>query len=207
MSSQQAWQHCEVVTHCGFAHPWALALVSVTSRSTETFGARLEPSGLMPRTATPASPPSQGCLPPQPWALAPCRSVVQAWLRPIGGEAIPSRPLNFPLSPKLSFWVWLWTNMLDLVSLIVVVRTGARLQAVALCLIRQVVTRGLQLDGLWRETCGDCYIGASGDWRNAVMNICLSVRPSGCPGLICFLDNLGFLNSVVCNMLFLPEGW
>lgn len=41
---------------------------------------------------------------------------------------------------------------------------------------------------------------ATDAFSNTVMNICLSVCPSGCPGLICFLDILALLNSVVCNM-------
>ena len=72
-STQQAWQHWESITHYGPAHPWVLALISVTSRSTKTFPVHPEPSGLLPIPATPASPPSQGfrALPPQPRARSP----------------------------------------------------------------------------------------------------------------------------------------
>lgn len=86
-SSQRAWQHCESITHLGLAHPWVLALISVTSHSTKTFPAHPETSGLLLVAATPASPPSQGlcALPPQPRASAPGCSAVHAWVRPVGG--------------------------------------------------------------------------------------------------------------------------
>ncbi|KAI9527305.1 hypothetical protein NQZ68_032176 [Dissostichus eleginoides] len=73
--------HCESITHCGFAHPWVLALISVTSRSTQTFAAHPQPSGFLLILATLSSPPSRG--------LRALRPVLRGLCTPAAGWCTP----------------------------------------------------------------------------------------------------------------------
>ena len=160
-STQRAWQHWESITHYGPAHPWVLALISVTSRSTKTFPVHPEPSGSLPVTSNPCQPAFPGVPCPSspaqsPFTLRP----VHAWVSPVGvGEAF-STLLAWPLSPRVSLCDF-QTTLKHCAGEDVLDDDGGGVDEAnedASTEALHQVTQGLWSDGAWGQTGGDVVL-------------------------------------------------